>query len=58
MLNIVMFAFRKIYNYAVQLINKMKNYRIQIFIQKTVSMQTVELLRQSDEWIFENFMID
>ena len=36
----------------------MTNYRIQMLIQKTVSVQTVELLRQNDEWIYKDFVID
>ena len=42
MLNIAMSASRKVYNYAAQLTNKLANYRIQMPIQETASVQAVE----------------
>ena len=48
LLNIAMSAFRKVYGYAAQLINKVANYRIQMFIQKIIFVQTCRFLNKQN----------
>ena len=48
MLKIVMSTIRKICHYAAQLINKVANYRIQMFIQKTVFVQACRFLNRQN----------
>ena len=47
-LKIVMPATRKVYRYAAQMINKVANYRIQMPIQETVSVQACRFLNRQN----------
>ena len=48
MLKIVMSAIRKVCRYAAQLINKVANYRIQMSVQETASVQACRFLNRQN----------